>query len=155
VINAAANADGTDVTLFRRITRSGNTSIVDVGPALTSFLGEPEVEPFSVKGIRVDDLLDGLDGRVNFMKIDVEGAEPLVFRGAQKTIQSNPDLWIVMEWSPGQIKAAGFDLVGFLAELKAMGLSLFQIKSGRPAPLSFNELLNIPYNAGVLFRRSS
>ena len=57
-----------------------------------------------------NDLLPKLDGRVDFMKIDVEGCEPLAFRGAKELIASNRQLKIVMEWSPGQIRSAGFDV---------------------------------------------
>jgi FkbM family methyltransferase len=54
-----------------------------------------------VKTLPLDELtLDlGLD-KVDVIKMDVEGAEPLVFEGMQQTIARNPDLQIVMEYSP-------------------------------------------------------
>jgi FkbM family methyltransferase len=64
-------------------------------------LGETDAEMFEVPGIRVDDLLCKLGGRIDFIKIDVEGAEPLVIKGARRAIETNPRLQIVMEWSPG------------------------------------------------------
>lgn len=39
--------------------------------------------------------------RVDVMKIDAEGAEPLIFKGMPETLSANPDLKIVMEFSPG------------------------------------------------------
>jgi FkbM family methyltransferase len=38
--------------------------------------------------------------KIDVIKMDVEGAEPLVFEGMQQTIARNPDLQIVMEYSP-------------------------------------------------------
>lgn len=54
-----------------------------------------------VKTIPLDELtVDlGLD-RVDVIKMDVEGAEPLVFEGMQQTLARNPELQIVMEYSP-------------------------------------------------------
>lgn len=89
--------------LYRRIKRSGNTSIFDVPEALLEALGEPRSEPFQVACLRIDDLLLEFDNRIDFIKIDVEGAEPLAMRGAQQTISANPHLNIIMEWSPAQI----------------------------------------------------
>jgi hypothetical protein len=115
-------------------------------------MDEAPVEPFTVKGVRIDDLTPMMNGRVDFMKIDVEGAEPLVFEGARATIAANPSLRIVMEWSPGQIHAAGFDISAFLTALKDMGLRPFDIRENDLAQLSFDELLNLPYRAGVVLR---
>ena len=91
-------------------------------------MGEPASESFVVKGVRLDDLLPQMNDRIDFVKIDVEGAEPLVFEGARNTlIVANSDLTIITEWSPGQIRAAGSKVPAFLAALKAMGLRSYDI----------------------------
>ena len=153
VLHAAVSKDNEDVVLFRRIGRLGNTSITHCGEHFTTLLGEPAEEQFRLKGLRIDDLLDSLDGRVDFMKIDVEGAEPLAFAGAAKTIATNPQLNIVMEWSPGQIRSAGFDVGVFLEELESMGLRPFALRKLGSSPLSFGDVLNLPYQAGLLLKR--
>ena len=155
IINAAVSDHDTDVQLYRRNTRSGNTSIAKLNDQFTSSLGELPTEPFIVKGLRIDDLMSKMDGRVDFMKVDVEGAEPLVFKGAPRTIDANPDLKIVMEWSPGQIREAGFEVPAFLDDLREMHLRPFDIRDGGLAPLSFDELLNLPYRAGVVLKRAA
>ena len=38
--------------------------------------------------------------RVDFIKMDCEGAEPMIFAGMEKTLQQNPQIKIVMEFSP-------------------------------------------------------
>ena len=153
-LHMAAAAEPGSLTMYRRPTRSANTSIVDYGEAFSSLMGETPAEAFSVPAGTIDGLLDRLDGRVDFMKVDIEGSEPLAFRGAHQTIAANPQLKIIMEWSPGQIEVARIDIPGFLDELEALGLKAYEIEGGRPTSVSWTELLNIPYRAGILLTRS-
>ena len=146
-IHAAASDTLNRLTFHRRLTRSANTSLVKMPAHFVADLGEPPSEPFEVDGLRIDDLLPRLDGRVDFIKIDVEGAEPLALRGARETIKRNQQLIIVMEWSPGQIRGAGFDPNAFLAELEGMGLRSFDT-AGKA--LSRDDLLSAPYFAGII-----
>jgi FkbM family methyltransferase len=153
IVCAAASDTDAGLTLYRRTSRSGNTSIVDVGEHLTTLLGEPQAEPFTVPSVRIDDLAGRLQGRVDFIKIDVEGAEPLVLAGARETIRSNRNIAIVMEWSPGQIEAAGFDLRRFTQEIADLGLRCFTLEQGTPRPVSHAALAGLPYQSGILMRR--
>ena len=63
-----------------------------------------------VPTISVDQLLEdkGIK-RVDVIKMDVESVEPLVFAGMKKTIQANPQLQVVMEYTPANYEdAEGF-----------------------------------------------
>jgi FkbM family methyltransferase len=60
--------------------------------------------PVPVKPL--DDVLPP-DLAVDLMKIDVEGHEASVLRGARKVIASSPNLHLILEWSQKQMKAAG------------------------------------------------
>ena len=42
--------------------------------------------------------------KVDFIKMDCEGVEPLIFRGMEKTLKNNPQLKMVMEFSPFMYK---------------------------------------------------
>jgi FkbM family methyltransferase len=44
--------------------------------------------------------------RVDFIKMDCEGAEPMIFAGMEKILQQNPQIKIVMEYSPFLYKDA-------------------------------------------------
>ncbi len=149
-VHAAASDSSKPLTLHRRHTRSGNTSVARMPEEFLAQHGEAASQPFEVAGMRIDDLLPRFDGRVDFIKIDVEGAEPLALRGARETIERNPHLTIVMEWSPGQIREAGFDVPAFLTELEERGLRITRTTG---EVLSRDDLLAAPYLTGVVIRR--
>jgi FkbM family methyltransferase len=152
-IHAAVADTSRPLTLYRRLTRSGNTSIINVPPQELAIHGEAPSEPFEIMATRLDDLMPAFGGHLDILKVDVEGAEPLVFRGAKELIAANPDLKIVMEWSPGQIQAAGFDIGEFTRELAAMGLKPAVIQSTGTEGISWQSLLDGPYRPGVLLTR--
>jgi FkbM family methyltransferase len=156
-INAAAAATDGTLTLYRRLTRSGNTSILRIPDEdLQTRLGEAPSEAFEVRALRLDDLLDEFGGRVDFLKVDVEGAEPLVFRGARELIACNDDIKIVMEWSPGNLRGAGFDLASFASDLAAMGLgpNLLQYDGSPSQPVSWGRILESAFINVLLTKRA-
>ena len=68
--------------------------------------------------------LDALLGRARaaFVKIDVQGAEPLVLAGMRKTLAACPDVLVACEyWRPGYARF-GFDADRFLALLDELRL---------------------------------
>ena len=152
-IPAAVGSSDADVQLFRRNGRSANTSVIHVGVDITEQMGERPAEAFTVRGLRIDDLAMQLEGRVDLIKVDVEGYEPPVMTGAARTISTNPQLQIGMEWSPGQIQAAGFDLGDFLRALEQLGLKPHDLEPDRMTRLTFAELINLPYRAGIVLTR--
>lgn len=55
----------------------------------------------AVQTISVDEMVkENNIGRVDIIKMDVEGVEPLVFNGMQQTIADNPGIQIIIEYSP-------------------------------------------------------
>jgi len=57
-------------------------------------------------GMRIDELVKG---KVDFIKCDVDGAEPQVLKGLTKIFENNPNLKMVFEYYPKYIKMAGGD----------------------------------------------
>lgn len=103
--------------------------------------------------VPLDELTAPFDHRCDFIKIDVEGYEPNVFAGMTKTLAHNPDLSIMMEWSPGQIEAAGLDPKAFCRTLQAMNFRLFTIgELGVLAEVPISALAGLPYQNVVLER---
>lgn len=57
---------------------------------------------------------------VDYIKIDVQGAEPLVIDGMKRVLTDNPDVRVLLEYSPG-----AFDNhTAFLSQLTGLGFSL-------------------------------
>jgi FkbM family methyltransferase len=72
---------------------------------------------FIVPSQTLDELLQGLT--VDLIKVDVEGFETAVLRGASNTLRRSTAVQIVLEWSLAQMKTAGFlasDLLKVLAD---------------------------------------
>jgi hypothetical protein len=96
---------------------------------------------------RLDDVLRD-EPRVDLLKVDVEGFETAVFRGASETLQ-RPGLKIVFEWAQVQMRAAGFQPVELLGLLRQAGYRLFNAESyleaAASAELNDEAILAMPY----------
>lgn len=105
------------VDFFRNRTVSGRS-----GLRRTPYDQEHDVEPITVPGGRLDDLLPS-DTRVDLIKVDVEGAELLVFRGAVATLKRFHPLVIFEHGAGGADESYGntpeevFDLLSGLGYL--------------------------------------
>jgi FkbM family methyltransferase len=76
-----------------------------------------------VQVVRLDDLLAN-EPRVDLLKVDVEGFEPAVFRGAVETL-ARPDLRLVCEWSQTQLRLAGFSPADYTEILRRFEFRLY------------------------------
>jgi FkbM family methyltransferase len=94
-----------------------------------------------VNTIRLDEHLSKLP-HIDVVKIDAEGAEPLVLKGMGEIIANNPTIKIIMEFAPSHIRRGGSDPLDFIAQIRAMGLNIHMIdeKSGEILDISEEEL---------------
>ena len=93
--------------------------------------GEAAPESVDVKVARLDDL--DIPRRISFMKLDVEGFELEVLRGAQNMIERDRPV-IFGEFSAGWLRTRGEDLATHLASLSSRGYDVFAIEARRTAP---------------------
>ncbi|RTL60504.1 MAG: FkbM family methyltransferase [Hyphomicrobiales bacterium] len=155
IIQAACAENAGGIELYTSQARAANTGTKI--PTIGEGFGEDfEFRPFHARSVLIDDALQFLEGRVDFMKMDVEGFEVSALRGARKTIAENPNIKIMMEWSPGQLQANGFELPAVARELMEFGLSCYTLHAGgRPgdvAPMDFRSLPEAGYQNIVLMR---
>jgi len=60
-----------------------------------------------VEALRLDDYLKNRCKKVDLVKVDVEGAEPMVLEGMTRTIESSPGIRLVVEFAPERVIAVG------------------------------------------------
>jgi len=98
----------------------------------------------------------GESSKVDFMKIDVEGAEFKVLKGAEKTIDRSNDVKIVLEWSISQFKGHGIAPESFVEFFKNKGFKPYGLKwqDGSATEVTYEFLLSTEEHiCGILFQR--
>jgi hypothetical protein len=68
--------------------------------------------------------------RIDFLKLDVEGYEPAVLRGAAGLLNRHAIGTLFFEWCPPLLRRAGFDPSELLAEIEKAGYALYRIGAG-------------------------
>lgn len=137
---AAMDRPGTvDFVSFRTNSGGGHVPSV-VGASYDIEQGEPE--RFQVEAVRLDDLDCGV---VDLIRIDAEGSEPFILRGAEGLLKANPNVVICMEWSRAQISSRT-SATDFIEWLSGLGFRFWKI--GPPTgltALSDTELLALDH----------
>ncbi|HSG88522.1 MAG TPA: FkbM family methyltransferase [Pseudomonadales bacterium] len=114
---AVADAPGR-LTLYRNLDNRGDNRIYE----------DPMCDaPVTVVASTLDALADahGLDA-VDFLKIDVQGAEPKVLAGGRALLARSADCILMSEFWPEGMRACGGDAGAYLADLEALGFRLFE-----------------------------
>ena len=82
-----------------------------------------------VKTLTLDDFLNSV-GRVDVIKIDVQGAEGLVFKGGQKLLKQKGPISIFLEFWPHGMEKLGTDPIKFLQSFIDDGFSTSILDKG-------------------------
>ncbi len=110
-LHEVALSDYTGKALLYQGNKSGHHSLI-------SGLPRRDKGVIEVETMLLDDLIEelGLLGRVAVIKIDAEGAEMRVLRGAKKTLQVRPQPVLLMDLHPG-LGVATEEVCDFLEDL--------------------------------------
>jgi FkbM family methyltransferase len=85
-------------------------------------LGDETAEAVEVPLTTLDDYCDARRiSRIDAVKIDVQGAEMAVLKGFERTLGRTQPRWLLIEFSPGHLRAAGSSPEAFWAILDALG----------------------------------
>jgi FkbM family methyltransferase len=106
--NLAVYSHTTDLEFFVRDRYPGNSSLGFTAPELLEKWFDTTT-PVKVHAVSLDDYFADKPGKIDLIKVDVEGAEPAVFEGARHTLARNRDIKILCEWSPDQMATARQD----------------------------------------------
>lgn len=83
----------------------------------------------TVQATTLDALVrSGEISNIDFLKMDIEGAEPMALQGMKETIASHPKLGMIIEFCPANLSDSGTDPAGFIESLRGMGLRIYAIK---------------------------
>ncbi|MBI4088157.1 FkbM family methyltransferase [Candidatus Kaiserbacteria bacterium] len=90
--------------------------------------GKPsEKRPIDIEMVKLDDFLKDKTARVDVVKMDVEGAEPLATAGMDGILKTNPGIQVVMEFFPLLIEKMGRSPKEFFEQLRGYGFRIFLI----------------------------
>jgi FkbM family methyltransferase len=127
----------TDLEFFVRNNYPGNSSLGFTPPDQLQKWFDTTTA-VKVHAVSLDDYFADKPGKLDLIKVDVEGAEPAVFEGARRTLAKNRDVKVLCEWSPDQMATARQDpahLVdlwaeqGFRAHVLHTGLNEVPLRS--------------------------
>jgi FkbM family methyltransferase len=122
-----------------------------VTPELASQFGDA-VEVLKIDTVSLDDYFPK-SSRVDFVKIDAEGAEPHILKGSVRVLSENPDMKMMLEFAP-QIFASSFGSVeDFYSMVRSLGFSVWRVQhDGGLIGSSLQDLSSITHCDIVLSR---
>ncbi|HXW35094.1 MAG TPA: FkbM family methyltransferase [Acidimicrobiales bacterium] len=148
----AAWSEESTLKFHLRANFASNSSVGSLGSSGLSDHYDSE-EIVEVQGTTLDELLRDVP-RVDVIKVDVEGAEVRSFAGLQRTLESNPQITIMFEWSPGQIRMVGDEPEVLLETLAGLGFG-FQLLDDELTSIARSELLDLHYGNVVATRSTA
>lgn len=114
---------------------------------------------YTVQAVVLDDFLEALGIQaVDFIKMDIEGAELNALYGMQKIIQQSKNLYLIMEFNPKALQAFGHDPQQVIPTVLALGFDsvLTILQDGSTYPLATEPAIlgdlvhNLEQNLGVI-----
>jgi FkbM family methyltransferase len=78
--------------------------------------------------------------RVDLVKIDIQGYELHALRGAQRVLQENPDISLLLELWPAGLAQAGVGWEGLVGMLEGLNMDLTLVRSGGLVPFDASKI---------------
>jgi len=80
-----------------------------------------------IEAIRLDDYFKGYTGKIDFIKMDIQGAEGDALQGMSLLLQKNKNLKMITEFEPVALKRFGMEPEEYLKLLVKHGFALYHI----------------------------
>jgi FkbM family methyltransferase len=102
-------------------------------------------QSIAIEAVRLDDYFQNFNGKIDFIKMDVQGAEGGVIQGMLGLLRKNHDVKITMEFSPFSLRKSGTAPADCLNLLTGLGFKLFEIDERRKkiSPVDVPRLLKL------------
>jgi FkbM family methyltransferase len=103
-------------------------------------------EEIQVDAITIDEYFDSdsISGKINFIKMDVEGSEFEAIHGMKNTLKSNPQLKFLCEFSPKQIIEHKLKPENIIQQLLDSNFKILPITTAR------EQIIDIDYSKSVI-----
>lgn len=137
---AAVGARRGRARLHVRQKHKASSSLFSQEEGVATFLDS--TVPLEVDVVALDEVL-AADPRLDLLKVDAEGAEPLVLEGSRRLLAANPGIHVFLEFAPVLIAGASVAPADLLRDLRAQGFVLRRIDPHRGVvPTGEAELLD-------------
>jgi len=142
-----ALSDENEEIEFFEVNFTGAHSVYDVSKYL--FETDPERYRFkkklTVDAVTLDDFLAKRGNpEIDFIKIDIEGAEPRALAGMKKTIERSKNLKIIVEFNAATLQAGGVTPAEFMDQMQEMGFEIKEILDSEGRLETIDQLRNSP-----------
>jgi FkbM family methyltransferase len=136
MVNAAVGETTGSATLYLSRTNPGDHHLFDV-------TGDLSFETEKTTVVALDDYLDA-DVKVDFVKMDIQGAEPAALAGMERVLTRQRRVNMLCEFWPSGMQRAGFDAGEFLDRVTDLGFVYRHVdqKERRLVNRSKSELLS-------------
>jgi FkbM family methyltransferase len=120
--------------LYLATTNDGDHRLYDSGDGRRSV---------AVDSVALDDYFHDYQGRIDFIKMDIQGAEQNALHGMTHLLQQQAHVKLLTEFWPIGLKRGGGSATAYLNALRALGFRLHQIpdRGTHPRPVRVDELL--------------
>jgi FkbM family methyltransferase len=98
---------------------------------------------YTVDCISLDEF-PGKDTKVDVLKVDVQGYEMKVYKGAENLIKNNPNIKIFSEFWPYGLQKAGSSKEEFYSFFRNKGFSVYLLKEGSQTQINDESLKEFP-----------
>lgn len=138
--------------LDRRGSISFVTSPTNAGAGHVAILAKAPFADAVTITVQATTLDDVVTENVNFIRLDAEGCEPQILRGAQEILKRNHDVIVCFEWSLVQIESRT-SAADFLKWMSELGFSFWLIeRDARLVPITVTAIMNLPHTDLVAAR---
>ena len=101
-------------------------------------------QSIEIEVIRLDDYFKDYDGKIDFIKIDIQGAESEAIQGMSNLLDKNKTVKIITEFAPLWLKRSGIEPEEFLKLLQKHDFKLYRVDKQKIKPLiNLRKLLQI------------
>ena len=139
---------GNFILLKKNVETNGDKNVVLVQKAVSNKTGKIKlylcedivghsIHPFEspqdggqsieIEATRLDDYFKTYDGKIDFIKIDIEGAKKEAIQGISSLLKKNKNVKVVSEFNPPLLKQGGIEPEEYLELLTGFGFKLYEV----------------------------